>query len=68
MHMSFIVGWLRTEENNVLATPPEVARKLPRRAQALLGYDVHDAIASMGGYAGMVELRNPLDLLAEGKL
>jgi ectoine hydroxylase-related dioxygenase (phytanoyl-CoA dioxygenase family) len=68
LHMSYLVGWLRTEENNVLATPPELARGLPRRAQALLGYGVHDAIRDMGGYAGMVELSNPLDLLAEGKL
>ena len=68
LHMSYVVGWLRTEENNVLATPPEIARNLPERAQALLGYAVHDAIEDMGGYAGMVEMRDPLALLREGKL
>ena len=68
LHMSYLVGWLRSEENNVLATPPAIARTLPRRAQELLGYAVHDALADMGGYAGMVELRNPIDLLAEGRL
>ena len=41
---------------------------LPERAQALLGYAVHDAIEDMGGYAGMVEMRDPLALLREGKL
>ena len=68
LHMSYVVGWLRTEENNVLATPPEIARNLSERAQALLGYAVHDAIEDMGGYAGMVEMRNPVELLREGKL
>jgi len=68
LHMSYVVGWLRTEENNVLATPPEIARTLSPRAQALLGYSVHDAVEDMGGYAGMVEMRNPVELLREGKL
>ncbi|TFH22797.1 MAG: mitomycin antibiotic biosynthesis protein [Myxococcales bacterium] len=68
LHVSYVVGWLRTEENNDLATPPEVARKLPRRAQEILGYSVHDAIESAGGYLGAVDLRDPVELLAEGKL
>jgi ectoine hydroxylase-related dioxygenase (phytanoyl-CoA dioxygenase family) len=68
MHMSFVVGWLRTEENNYLATPPDVARRLPRRSQELLGYAAHDAIAAGGGYLGAVDLLDPVDLLAEGKL
>jgi ectoine hydroxylase-related dioxygenase (phytanoyl-CoA dioxygenase family) len=68
MHMSFVVGWLRTEENNYLATPPDVARRLPRRSQELLGYAVHDAIASGGGYLGAVDLLDPVDLLARSEL
>ena len=68
VHMSYCLGWLRTEENNVLAVPPEQARKLSRRAQELLGYSIHDAVEDMGGYLGMVNLRNPADLLAEHKL
>jgi ectoine hydroxylase-related dioxygenase (phytanoyl-CoA dioxygenase family) len=68
MHMSFVVGWLRTEENNYLSTPPEVARALPRRSQELLGYAAHDAIASGGGYLGAVDLLDPVELLAQGKL
>lgn len=68
MHMSFVVGWLRTEENNYLATPPDVARRLPRRSQELLGYAAHDAIASGGGYLGAVDLLDPIDLMAQGKL
>jgi ectoine hydroxylase-related dioxygenase (phytanoyl-CoA dioxygenase family) len=68
MHMSFVVGWLRTEENNCLSTPPDVARTLPRRSQELLGYAAHDAIAAGGGYLGTVDLLDPIDLLAQGKL
>jgi ectoine hydroxylase-related dioxygenase (phytanoyl-CoA dioxygenase family) len=68
MHMSFVVGWLRTEDNNYLSTPLEVARTLPRRSQELLGYAAHDAIASGGGYLGTVDLLDPIDLLAQGKL
>lgn len=68
LHVSYVVGWLRTEENNYLATPPEVARGLPRAAQALLGYAIHDAIRDRGGYLGMLELRDPLELLESGAL
>ena len=41
---------------------------LPERAQRLLGYGVHDAIEKLGGYCGMVGLRDPIELLREGKL
>ena len=68
LHISYTLGWLRTEENNYLAVPPEIARTLPRQAQEVLGYAVHDAIASAGGYLGMLGLRDPVDLMGEGKL
>ena len=68
MHMSFVVGWLRTEENNYLSTPPDVARTLPRRSQELLGYSAHDAYAFGGGYLGAVDLLDPVELMAQGKL
>lgn len=68
MHLSYVVGWLRTEENHYLTTPPDIARGLPRLSQELLGYAAHDAIADAGGYLGTVELRDPVDLLAEGAL
>lgn len=68
LHVSYVLGWLRTEENNILAVPPEVARGYPRATQEILGYAVHDAIASAGGYLGMLGLRDPVDLLQEGEL
>ena len=68
MHMSFCLGWLRTEENQFLATPLEVARTLPRQSQELLGYAAHDAIATGGGYLGTVEVQDPVELIASGEL
>ncbi len=67
-HLSYMLGWLRSEENNCLATPPEIARTLPRRAQELLGYDVHDAINDGGGFLGALDLKIPADMLATGDL
>jgi len=66
VHLSYTLGWLRTEENNYLAVPPEVAARLPRRCQEVLGYAVHDAIERGGGYLGMLDLRDPIALFEEG--
>jgi ectoine hydroxylase-related dioxygenase (phytanoyl-CoA dioxygenase family) len=63
MHVSYVLGWLRTEENQYLSVPADVVRTLPRRAQELLGWAAHDALAAGGGYLGTVDLRDPIDLL-----
>lgn len=68
IHISYTLGWLRTEENHYLSTPPEVARTLARRAQELLGYAVHDALAAGGGYLGAVDTSDPIELMAQGRL
>jgi ectoine hydroxylase-related dioxygenase (phytanoyl-CoA dioxygenase family) len=68
MHLSYVVGWLRTEENHYLTTWPKVAHELPKQAQQLLGYAAHDAISLAGGYLGAVELQDPVDLMANGEL
>ena len=59
MHVSYCLGWLRTEENLCLATPAEKVRAMPQRAQQLLGFGIHDDIAIGGGYLGAVELEEP---------
>ena len=64
MHMSFCLGWLRTEENNCLSVPLDRVRTLPRRAQELLGFGLHDGLERGEGFLGAVDNRNPLDLLA----
>jgi ectoine hydroxylase-related dioxygenase (phytanoyl-CoA dioxygenase family) len=66
VHLSYTLGWLRTEENNYLAVPPETAARLPRQCQEVLGYAVHDAIGRGGGYLGMLDMRDPVELLQEG--
>ncbi len=66
VHLSYTLGWLRTEENNYLAVPPETASQLPRRCQEVLGYAVHDAIERGGGYLGMFDLRDPIEMFQEG--
>jgi ectoine hydroxylase-related dioxygenase (phytanoyl-CoA dioxygenase family) len=66
-HLSYCLGWLRTEENNYLSCPPEVAATLPREAQEVLGYAVHDGISRGGAYLGMVRMQDPVELLQRGE-
>jgi ectoine hydroxylase-related dioxygenase (phytanoyl-CoA dioxygenase family) len=67
-HLSYCVGWLRTEENNYLSIPPRVASRLPRQAQEVIGYAIHDGIPRGGGYLGMLDGRDPVELLGRGDL
>lgn len=68
MQVSYALGWLRTEENHYLTTPPAIVRGLPRQSQELLGYATHDAVERDAGALGHVDLREPFELLAEGAL
>jgi hypothetical protein len=61
LHVSYCQGWLRTEENNVLATPPSLARQLPEKEQELLGYNAHRTL-------GMLEMRSPMAQMKDGWL
>jgi ectoine hydroxylase-related dioxygenase (phytanoyl-CoA dioxygenase family) len=45
---AYILGWLRQEENQYLAVPPEVARTLPENLQKLVGYQLSGGL----GFAG----------------
>jgi ectoine hydroxylase-related dioxygenase (phytanoyl-CoA dioxygenase family) len=64
MHISYVLGWLRTEENHYLSLWPDVIRTLPRRSQELLGFSAHDALSAGGGYLGMLELQDPVEIMA----
>jgi ectoine hydroxylase-related dioxygenase (phytanoyl-CoA dioxygenase family) len=68
MHVSYCLGWLRTEENNYLSMSLERVRKLSPLAQTLLGYAAHDGLPMGLGYLGAVDLADPITLLAEGRL
>ncbi|MEO1250933.1 MAG: phytanoyl-CoA dioxygenase family protein [Pseudomonadota bacterium] len=46
-------GWTRQLENMALATPPQVARELPKRARELIGYSIHPP------FMGYVDGRHP---------
>lgn len=68
VHLSYCLGWLRTEENNYLSIPPAIAASLPRQAQEVIGYSVYDGIERGGGYLGMVRMQDPVELLANDDL
>jgi ectoine hydroxylase-related dioxygenase (phytanoyl-CoA dioxygenase family) len=59
-NITYALGWLRQEENQYLACPPDVARELPDDLLRLMGY-------SLGAYAlGYVgDLRDPLAVLRQ---
>tara|TARA_Y100001934_G_scaffold283898_1_gene409415 strand:+ start:21411 stop:21662 length:252 start_codon:yes stop_codon:yes gene_type:complete len=42
MNITYCLGWLRTEENQYLSCPPDVARELEPELQELLGYTMRD--------------------------
>ena len=67
-HLSYCLGWLRTEENNYLAVPPAIAATLPRAAQEVIGYAIHNSIGRGGGYLGMLRNQDPVELLGRGEL
>lgn len=58
MNIGYSLGWLRQEENQYLACPPEVARTLPEGLLRLMGYQ-------RGSFSlGYVDdVRDPLDWL-----
>jgi ectoine hydroxylase-related dioxygenase (phytanoyl-CoA dioxygenase family) len=39
--LEYAAGWLRQQENNLLAVPRSVVRELPERLQELLGYNIY---------------------------
>jgi len=55
--LEYVAGWLRQQENHVLAVPPEVMRTLQPRLQELLGYNIHPP------FVGYVDGRHPRRLL-----
>ncbi len=60
MALQYSLGWLRQEENQYLANPPEVARAYPERLQRLIGYDYG------GPYLGFVNGDDPHRVLEDG--
>jgi ectoine hydroxylase-related dioxygenase (phytanoyl-CoA dioxygenase family) len=57
--LHYCAGWLRPQENHVIAVPPEIVRTLPERLQELLGYGIQPP------FVGYVDGRHPRKALAE---
>jgi ectoine hydroxylase-related dioxygenase (phytanoyl-CoA dioxygenase family) len=55
---AYILGWLRQEENQYLAVPPELARTLPENLQRLVGYQLNGGL----GFAGELG-KDPIEML-----
>jgi hypothetical protein len=55
---AYILGWLRQEENQYLAVPPELARTLPEDLQRLVGYQLDGGL----GFAGDLG-QDPIEML-----
>ena len=53
MITGYSLGWLRQEENQYLAVPPQVAKHLPENVQHLIGYHLH------ANFLGWVEGHDP---------
>jgi ectoine hydroxylase-related dioxygenase (phytanoyl-CoA dioxygenase family) len=52
--LEYVASWLRQQENQYLAVPPEIVLSLPQRLQELLGYNIH------GNLLGNVDGRHPI--------
>jgi len=57
--LEYAAGWLRPQENHVIAVPPPVVRTLEPRLQELLGYGIHPP------FVGYVDGRHPRRALEE---
>jgi len=61
MSITYLLGWLRQEENQYLSCPPEVARGLEPELQALLGYTVGNG--ALGYFSPQAPSRGQVDTL-----
>jgi ectoine hydroxylase-related dioxygenase (phytanoyl-CoA dioxygenase family) len=58
--LEYAAAWLRPQENHCLAVPRDVARRLPRRLQELLGYNIYPP------FLGYVDGTHPRKVLSAG--
>jgi hypothetical protein len=59
MTVQYCQPWLRPQESQLLIAPPDIARGLPDRVRAMLGYSIHPP------FIGQVEGKHPLRLVDE---
>jgi len=58
--LEYAAGWLRQQENNILAVPRDTVRQLPERLQELLGYNIYPP------FVGYVDGSHPRKVLSAG--
>ena len=56
--LEYAAGWLRQQENNLLAVPPDIVRELPELLQELLGYNIYPP------FVGYVDGKHPRRVLS----
>ncbi|MBY0402193.1 phytanoyl-CoA dioxygenase family protein, partial [Myxococcota bacterium] len=61
MNITYVLGWLRQEENQYLSCPPEIACTLAPELQALLGYTVGNG--GLGYFSPLVPSKDHPDTL-----
>lgn len=61
MNITYTLGWLRTEENQYLSCPPELAKELDPALQELIGYTMGNY--ALGYYSDPSEVYGVSDLL-----
>ena len=59
LNINFNLAYLRQQENQYVGVPREEVAKMPKRLQRVLGYQPGLSVAG----PGMVDLRDPLDML-----
>jgi ectoine hydroxylase-related dioxygenase (phytanoyl-CoA dioxygenase family) len=57
--LEYAAGWLRQQENHILAVPPDIVRTLEPRLQELIGYGIHPP------FVGYVDGHHPRRVLGE---
>lgn len=57
----YCVGWMRQQENQLLGIPQDLAARMPRRLQEMLGYGV------WRGQYGHIANRDPIELLGRAR-
>ena len=68
IHLSYTMGWLRTEENLCLSIPPSEAKDYSDEVLELIGYKYYDSIDEAGGFLGLVDLLDPAELVRDQRL
>lgn len=66
IHLSYLLGWLRSEEAHSLAIPVETARTWPAKARELFGFAKYDPAPNPGARLWLVDFEDPQRLLDAG--